>query len=60
MYIASRSREKADLAIGGLKRDQADADVRFLACDLGDLESVKAAAAEFLQCVTRVHHLDGY
>jgi NAD(P)-dependent dehydrogenase (short-subunit alcohol dehydrogenase family) len=59
VYIASRSREKAELAFGDLKRDQADADVRFLACDLGDLESVKAAAAEFLQFVIRVLDPEG-
>lgn len=54
VYIASRSRNKVEDSILLLKRKLVTVDVHFLACDLGDLESVKAAASEFIQSVPRV------
>lgn len=52
VYIASRSRDKGEAAIKLLKLEQPTADVHLLTCDLGDLESVKTAAAEFIQYVS--------
>lgn len=52
VYIASRSRDKVEAAIKVLKQNKPTAVVHCLACDLGDLDSVKTAAAEFLQSVT--------
>lgn len=56
VYVASRSKYKVEGAIKVIKqeKDQSAADVHFLPCDLGDLESVKQAAAEFLQFVLLV------
>ncbi|KIN00141.1 hypothetical protein OIDMADRAFT_29274 [Oidiodendron maius Zn] len=57
VYIASRSRDKGEAAIKLLKLEQPTADVHLLICDLGDLESVKSAAAEFIQQEHRLHIL---
>jgi NAD(P)-dependent dehydrogenase (short-subunit alcohol dehydrogenase family) len=56
-YTASRSREKVEAAMILLKEKHPTADVHFLACDLADLESVKAAAGEFIQSVPSPHVL---
>jgi NAD(P)-dependent dehydrogenase (short-subunit alcohol dehydrogenase family) len=52
IYIASRSQEKVDAAIRGLKEKVKDADIEFLECDLGDLSSVQRAAQIFLEYVS--------
>jgi NAD(P)-dependent dehydrogenase (short-subunit alcohol dehydrogenase family) len=52
IYMASRSQEKVDAALRGVKEKVKDADMEFLACDLGDLSSVQGAAQIFLQYVT--------
>jgi hypothetical protein len=51
VYIAARSRKKAEEAIKGIKETQRDAKVEVVEMDLADLESVKKGAEEFLRCV---------
>ena len=50
MYVASRNREKALAAIQELE-EETQKKANFLQLDLADLESVKAAAEEFLRFV---------
>jgi NAD(P)-dependent dehydrogenase (short-subunit alcohol dehydrogenase family) len=52
IYIASRSQEKVDAAIRGVKEKVKDADMEFLECDLGDLSSVQRVVKVFLQYVS--------
>ena len=55
VYMAARSRARADEAIEAIKKDIPDADIVFLECDLSDLSKVKRAAEEFLRFVPRVN-----
>lgn len=49
IYLASRSRDKAEKAIADLNaNDPSATNIRFLELDLASLESVRTAAAEFL------------
>ncbi|KAK5085151.1 hypothetical protein LTR05_004430 [Lithohypha guttulata] len=54
VYIASRSEARVMEAIAKMRRVQASVDVHFLKLDLQDLNSVKAAAAEFERRETRL------
>jgi NAD(P)-dependent dehydrogenase (short-subunit alcohol dehydrogenase family) len=54
VYIASRSKDKVEEAINLLRLKQPTVDVHFLACDLQDLESVKAAANEFIRYISEL------
>ena len=51
VYVAGRSKEKADAAIDEIKQayPSSDGRVEFLKVDLADLASVKASADEFLK-----------
>lgn len=48
VYISARNQEKGDAAIKDLK-NLTGKDAIFLKVDLGDLKSVKAAAAEYMR-----------
>ncbi|CAH0051145.1 unnamed protein product [Clonostachys solani] len=55
IYLAARSKEKAEKAIQEIQAANPKLDnIRFLALDLASLESVKAAAAEFLRQESRL------
>jgi len=56
VYIAARSKEKAEQAIADLK-DQTGKEAIFLKLDLSDLNSVKAAAEEFQSQEKALHVL---
>jgi hypothetical protein len=47
VYVAARSKERGQVAVEELKRITGKTDVRLLQLDLGDLKSVKRAAADF-------------
>jgi NAD(P)-dependent dehydrogenase (short-subunit alcohol dehydrogenase family) len=51
VYIAARSRKKAEEASKGIKEMQKDAKIEVIEMDLANLESVKKGAGEFLRCV---------
>jgi retinol dehydrogenase-12 len=53
VYVASRSQEKAEVAIKDLK-DSTGKEALFLKLDLADLKSVKASAEEYLRFVCPV------
>ncbi|KAF8883529.1 NAD-P-binding protein [Infundibulicybe gibba] len=53
VYMASRSEEKAKQAISEVEKETGKSPV-FLKLDLADLDSVKAAAEEFLKAETRL------
>jgi len=57
VYIATRSAEKAQVAIDELKGATGKESVFFLKLDLADLESIKAAAKEFLEKESELHTL---
>ena len=58
VVMLNRSPEKSDAAIARLKQELGeDADVRFIRIDLGDLASVRRAAAEILETVPRIDAL---
>lgn len=57
MYLATRSAEKAQRAIDELKGCTGKEDVFFLPLNLADLDSVKAAAEEFIQKEPELHTL---
>jgi len=57
VYMACRSQEKAEASIVELKAETKKDDIHFLKLDLADLESVKAAAAEFQSKEPRLHML---
>lgn len=57
VYIATRSAEKAQVAIDELKGATGKESVFFLKLDLADLESIKAAAEEFLGKESELHTL---
>jgi retinol dehydrogenase 12 len=48
VYVASRSREKGEEAVAGIKSSTGNEAVWFLPLDLADLDSVRACAAAFL------------
>lgn len=54
VYLAARSREKAEEAINDIKKITAKEDIHFLPMDLQDLQSVKAAVEAFLQQESRL------
>ncbi|CAA7268672.1 unnamed protein product [Cyclocybe aegerita] len=56
VYVAARSKEKADQAIQDLKKQTGKEGI-FLKLDLGDLKSIKAAAEEFLSKEKELHIL---
>ncbi|KAK4700795.1 hypothetical protein P7C70_g5447, partial [Phenoliferia sp. Uapishka_3] len=49
VYLFARSEEKANAAMDRLKKETGKEDVYFVRMDLGDLESVKKGAGEFLE-----------
>ncbi|KAM0754491.1 NAD-P-binding protein [Meredithblackwellia eburnea MCA 4105] len=49
VYIATRNAERAQEAISKLKSEARGGDARFLQVDLGDMNSVRKAAEEFLE-----------
>jgi len=57
VYITTRSAEKAQVAIDELKGATGKESVFFLKLDLADLESIKAAAEEFLEKESELHTL---
>ena len=58
VVMLNRNPEKSDAAIARLKRDLGQgADVSFIRIDLGDLASVREAAAEILEKVPRIDAL---
>ena len=57
MYIATRSAEKAQVAIDELKEATGKESVFLLKLDLADLESIKAAAEEFMGKESELHTL---
>ena len=56
MYIASRSKDKADKAVASLK-EATGKEPLFLELDLADLSSVKKSAEEFLSKEHELHIL---
>jgi len=48
VYVASRSREKGEEAVAGIKSSTGSEAVWFLPLDLADLDSVRACASDFL------------
>ncbi|KZT54666.1 NAD(P)-binding protein [Calocera cornea HHB12733] len=57
VYMASRSRGKAEAAITELKQVTGNGNLHFLRLDLADLESVKACVEEFLSKENQLHLL---
>lgn len=59
VYIAGRSKQKADAAISAIKKDNASSRGRleFLELDLADLASVAKAASDFMSREDRLHVL---
>ncbi|KAI9431544.1 NAD(P)-binding protein [Russula earlei] len=57
VYIATQSATKAQKAIDDLKIDSQKEAVFHLPLDLGDLDSIEAAAKEFLRIETELHTL---
>jgi NAD(P)-dependent dehydrogenase (short-subunit alcohol dehydrogenase family) len=56
VYIAARSRKKAEKAMKRIKENQKDAKIEVIEMDLADLESVKKGAEEFLRYVPVFFH----
>jgi retinol dehydrogenase 12 len=57
VYIATRSEDKAQVAIDELKRSTGKESVFFLELNLADLDSVKAAAEDFIRKEPELHTL---
>ena len=57
MYIATRSEDKAQAAIDELKSSTGKETIFFLELNLADLDSVKAAAEEFIRKEPELHTL---
>ena len=57
MYIATRSADKAQTAIDELKKITGKESIFFLELNLADLDSVKAAAEEFIRKEPELHTL---
>ena len=51
VYLAARSKSKADAAIEWLKQETGGKAPIFLELDLASLKSVKKAAEEYMRCV---------
>lgn len=54
MYIASRSQARVKEAISKMKQADGNLDLHFLKLDLQDLQSIKAAVADFSQRESRL------
>jgi NAD(P)-dependent dehydrogenase (short-subunit alcohol dehydrogenase family) len=50
VYVAARNQSKAQEAIEELRKETGKEAI-FLKLDLGDLNSIKASAEEFMRCV---------
>ncbi len=57
VVMACRSKDKADAAAAEIRQEVADAELTFLALDLGSLSSVRAAAARFVGLGLPLHVL---
>ncbi len=57
VYIASRSRDKGEAAVAGIKASTGNEAVWFLPLDLADLDSVRACASAFLATGEPLHVL---
>ncbi|TFL05015.1 hypothetical protein BDV98DRAFT_610706 [Pterulicium gracile] len=57
VYIAGRSKDKAQKAIEQLKQETGGKEALFLELDLADLKSVQKAAAEFVRLEPKLHVL---
>ena len=57
MYIATRCEDKAQAAIDELKSSTGKETIFFLELNLADLDSVKAAAEEFIRKEPELHTL---
>ena len=57
VYVASRSREKGEEAVAGLRASTGSDTVWYLPLDLADLDSVRACAADFLARGEPLHGL---
>ena len=57
VYLACRSKQKAQQAMDDIRAAIADADVHFLALDLASLASVRQAAADFVDQEQELHLL---
>ncbi|KAG0649124.1 putative oxidoreductase [Hyphodiscus hymeniophilus] len=57
VYIASRSRSKAEQTIQKIITTQPNAEIEFIEMDLADLRSVKKGAEEYLTKETKLHIL---
>ncbi|KAJ7209097.1 NAD-P-binding protein [Mycena rebaudengoi] len=57
VYVAGRSKEKAQEAMERLRKETGKAELHFLALDLADLQSVKKAAEHYLSLETELHVL---
>ena len=57
VYIATRSADKAQAAIDELKSSTGKETIYFLQLNLADLDSVKAAAEEFIRKEPELHTL---
>jgi retinol dehydrogenase 12 len=57
VYVASRSREKGEEAVAGIKASTGNGAVWFLPLDLADLDSVRACASAFLATSEPLHVL---
>jgi len=54
VYIAGRSEGRVKEAITKMQSEQSSLDLRFLKMDLQDLQTIKEAAAEFMQKESRL------
>jgi len=57
VILACRSRDKTDPVLAEIRREVPNANVEFIALDLGDLNSVRACAKELLDRKTPIHGL---
>lgn len=57
VYIATRSADKAQLVIDDLREETSKENVFFIELDLGNLDSVRTAAEEFMRRETQLHTL---
>ncbi|WP_394833376.1 SDR family NAD(P)-dependent oxidoreductase [Pendulispora rubella] len=57
LYLACRSKDKTQSVIDTIRRNTPEAQLRFLPLDLGDLDSVRRCASEFLALDAPLHVL---
>ena len=57
VFVASRSREKGEEAVAGLRASTGNEEVFYLPLDLADLDSVRACASAFLARGEPLHGL---